>query len=115
MNQFQNLFDAQKAHFASNVTRSHAWRVEQLERMGRMIKENEAALQRALARDFQTASQEYIFETQAPCLEAGNQKSQLETWMAPVEAPVPAALAKTGHKGMVHRDPYGVVLVIGPF
>ena len=24
-------------------------------------------------------------------------------------------LARTGHKGMVYRDPYGVVLVIGPF
>jgi len=101
MNQFQNLFDAQKAHFASNVTRSHAWRVEQLERMGSMIKENEAALQRAIARDFKTASQEYIFETQATYLETEYQKSQLKTWMAPVEAPVPAALAKTGHKGMV--------------
>jgi aldehyde dehydrogenase (NAD+) len=80
-----------------------------------MIKENEAALQRAIARDFKTASQEYIFETQATYLETEYQKSQLKTWMAPVEAPVPAALAKTGHKGMVHRDPYGVALIIGPF
>jgi len=31
--------------------------------MGRMIKENEAALQNAIARDLKTASQEYIFET----------------------------------------------------
>ena len=45
MNPFQNLFDAQKCCFASNVTRSHAWRVEQLDRMGKMVKENEAALQ----------------------------------------------------------------------
>jgi hypothetical protein len=52
MNQFQNLFDAQKAYFASNITRSYAWRVEQLDRMGRMIKENETALQEAIARDF---------------------------------------------------------------
>jgi aldehyde dehydrogenase (NAD+) len=115
MNQFQNLFDAQKAYFASNVTRSHVWRVEQLERMGRMIKENEAALQRAIARDFKTASQEYIFETQATYLETEYQKSQLKTWMAPVEAPVPAALAKTGHKGVVYRDPFGVTLIMGPF
>jgi aldehyde dehydrogenase (NAD+) len=114
MNQFQNLFDAQKAHFASNVTRSHAWRVEQLDRMGRMIKENEAALQKAIARDFKTASQEYIFETAATFLETEFQKSQLQAWMTPTEAPVPKALAKTGHKGVVYRDPYGVVLVIGP-
>jgi aldehyde dehydrogenase (NAD+) len=35
--------------------------------------------------------------------------------MAPVEAPVPRALAATGHKGFVYRDPYGVTLIIGPF
>jgi uncharacterized oxidoreductase len=89
--------------------------VRVLERMGRMIKENETALQRAIARDFKTASQEYIFETQASYLETEYQKSQLKTWMAPVEAPVPAALAKTGHKGIVYRDPFGVTLIIGPF
>lgn len=115
MNRFQHLFDEQKALFASNVTRSHAWRVEQLDRMGRMIKDNEAALQGAIARDFKTASQEYIFETTATFLETEFQKSQLKAWMAPSEAPVPKALARTGHKGIVYRDPYGVVLVIGPF
>ena len=56
MNRFQHLFDEQKALFASNATRSHAWRVDQLDRMGRMIKENEAALQNAIARDFNGCS-----------------------------------------------------------
>ena len=89
MNSFQNLFEAQKALFATNVTRSHEWRIEQLDRMGRMIKENEAALQNAIARDFKTASQEYIFETVATFRETEFQKSQLKAWMAPTEAPVP--------------------------
>src|SRR6516225_961417 len=114
MNPFQNLFDAQKSYFASNVTRSHAWRVEQLDRMGKMVKENEATLQKAIARDFKTASQEHIFETATAVTETEFQKSQLSSWMAPTEAPVPTALAKTGHKGMIYRDPYGVVLFIGP-
>jgi aldehyde dehydrogenase (NAD+) len=115
MNQFQNLFDTQKTYFATGVTRSYEWRVEQLNRMGRMIKENEAALQAVVARDFKTATQEYIFETLACFLETEFQKSQLKDWMAPVEAPVPRALAATGHKGFVYRDPYGVTLIIGPF
>ena len=89
MNQFQKVFDAQQAYFASGVTRSYAWRVEHLDRMGRMIKENEAALQKAMAHDFKTASQEYIFETEASFLETEYQKSQLQSWMAPQEAPVP--------------------------
>ena len=115
MNKFQNIFDAQKALFASGVTRTYDWRVEQLDRMARMIRENEERFQKAMAKDFKTASQEYIFETQASAGETEVQKSQLEEWMKPVEAPVPRFLAKTGHKGMVYREPYGVALIIGPF
>jgi aldehyde dehydrogenase (NAD+) len=83
--------------------------------MGRMIRENEVALQNAIARDFKTASQEYIFETFTSIGEAEFQKSQLKEWMTPTEAPVPQALAKSGHKGFVYRDPYGVALIVGPF
>jgi aldehyde dehydrogenase (NAD+) len=115
MNRFQKIFDAQKALFASGITRTYEWRVEQLDRMARMIRKNEKRFQEAMARDFKTASQEVIFETQASAGESDVQKSQLKEWMKPVEAPVPRFLAKTGHKGMVYREPYGVALIIGPF
>src|SRR6202521_1714032 len=115
MNRFQKIFDAQKALFSSGVTRTYAWRVEQLDRMTRMIKENEGRFQEAIAKDFKTASQEYIFETAASAGETEVQKSQLKEWMKPVEAPVPRFLAETGHKGMIYREPYGVALIIGPF
>ncbi|HVW63446.1 MAG TPA: aldehyde dehydrogenase family protein [Nitrosospira sp.] len=114
MNKFQSIFDAQKSCFASSVTRSYEWRVEQLDRMGRMIKENETALQQAIARDFKTAIQEYVFETQTSIIETEFQKSQLKDWMKPVEVPIPKPLAASGHKGVIYRDPYGVVLVVGP-
>ncbi len=115
MNRFQKIFDAQKALFASGITRTYEWRVEQLDRMARMIRENEKRFQEGMAKDFKTASQEVIFETQASAGESEVQKSQLKEWMKPVEAPVPRFLAKTGHKGMVYREPYGVALIIGPF
>jgi aldehyde dehydrogenase (NAD+) len=114
-NPYQEQFDAQKARFASGVTRTYEWRVDQLDRMARMISENEKRFQQAMASDFKTASSEYVFETQACIGESPFQKSQLKSWMEPVEAPVPKALAATGHKGMVYRDPYGVALIIGPF
>ena len=44
MNPFQDIFDAQKAFFATGVTRSYEWRVEQLDRMAGLLAENEAAL-----------------------------------------------------------------------
>jgi aldehyde dehydrogenase (NAD+) len=109
MNSFQDLLDRQKRHFATGVTRSDAWRIEQLDRMARLVAENETELQRAIAQDFKTASQEQIFETFACLGEVAFQKSQLKDWMKPVEAPVPRALAATGHRGVVYRDPYGGV------
>jgi len=115
MNSFQDLLDRQKRHFATRVTRSYAWRIEQLNRMAQLVAENETELQRAIAQDFKTASQEQIFETLACLGEVAFQKSQLKDWMKPVEAPVPRALAATGHRGVVYRDPYGVALIIGPF
>ena len=115
MNSFQTLFDRQKRHFASGVTRGREWRINQLDRMFRLVTENEAALQAAIGKDFKTASQEQIFETLACAGEVIYQKSQLDEWMKPVEAPVPKALAATGHRAVITRDPYGVVMVIGPF
>src|SRR6202162_3217336 len=114
MNTFKELFDQQKRYFATGTTRSHEWRVEQLDRMARLVGENEIALQQAIAKDFKTASQEQIFETLACLAEVEFQKSQLKDWMAPVEAPVPTFLAKTGHKAMVYREPFGVALIMGP-
>jgi aldehyde dehydrogenase (NAD+) len=115
VNSFQELFDRQSHLFATGVTRSYAWRIEQLDRMGRLLQENETRLQKAVAQDFKTATQEYIFETFACMGEVMYQKSQLKDWMKPMEAPVPRALAATGHRGIVYRDPYGVALIIGPF
>jgi len=115
MNTFKELFDRQKRYFATGTTRSYEWRIEQLDRMARLVGENETALQLAIAKDFKTASQEQVFETLACLGEVEFQKSQLKNWMTPVEAPVPKALAATGHRGAVYRDPCGVALIVGPF
>jgi aldehyde dehydrogenase (NAD+) len=115
MNAYQDLFNQQKRHFAAGAPRSRAWRIEQLDRMARLLAENENALQHAIGQDFKTASQEQIFETRACLGEVAFQKSQLDTWMKPVEVPAPRALAATGHRAVIYRDPYGVALIIGPF
>jgi aldehyde dehydrogenase (NAD+) len=115
VNHYQDVFDTQHTLFASNLTRTYAWRVDQLNRMAQLINENEDRLQQAVARDFKTARQEYAFETLACAAEVENQKSQLKGWMTPEPAAVPRFLAETGHRAEIHRDPHGVTLVIGPF
>jgi aldehyde dehydrogenase (NAD+) len=113
-NSFQSIFDEQKAYFQTNATKSYEWRTAQLDCMARMLVANEPRLQKAVAADFKTAKQEYVFETLACIGEVEFQKSQLKDWMKPVAAPVPSFLAKTGHKAMVYREPFGVALIMGP-
>lgn len=115
MNPYQELFDAQSRRFNSGETRKLAWRMEQLDRMARLLSENEPELHLAIQQDFKTATQEYLFETYACLGEIMYQQSQLPEWMEPVEVPVPRALAASGHKAFIHREPHGVALVIGPF
>jgi len=114
-NKFQAIFDKQKNYFNTDATKSYEWRIEQLDRMTKMLSENSDAFQEALSKDFKTASQEKVFEVMAPLGTIEFTKMQLKEWMEPVSAPVPKALAASGHKGQVIREPYGVTLVIGPF
>jgi aldehyde dehydrogenase (NAD+) len=111
----QNLFDKQKAYFATDVTKTYEWRVDQLDRLIRMLKDNYERFANASRDDFKTASQENIFEVSASIATTEFTKSQLKEWMRPVEAPLPKFLAASGHKGIVYREPYGVTLVICPF
>jgi len=114
-NRFSDVFDRQKAHFNTNITKSYEWRIEQLDRLSRMLSENKGDLSDAVGRDFKTALSEKIFEVAAPLGLIEVTKAQLRSWMQPVEAPVPLFLAKSGHKGIVYREPYGVTLIVGPF
>jgi aldehyde dehydrogenase (NAD+) len=111
----RTLFEKQKAYFATDVTKTYEWRVDQLDRLIRMLKDNYQRFADASRKDFKTASQENVFEVSASIATAEFVKSQLKEWMKPVEAPLPKFLAASGHKGMVYREPYGVTLIICPF
>jgi len=111
----QHLFDKQKAYFATDVTKTFEWRVDQLDRLIRMLKDNYERFANASRDDFKTASQENVFEVSASIASTEFTKSQLKEWMRPVEAPLPKFLAASGHKGIVYREPYGVTLIICPF
>jgi aldehyde dehydrogenase (NAD+) len=111
----EELFRKQKAYFDTDATKTYEWRVDQLDRLIRMLKENYQPFADASRKDFKTASQENVFEVSAPIATSEFTKSQLREWMKPVEAPLPKFLARSGHKGMVYREPYGVTLIICPF
>jgi aldehyde dehydrogenase (NAD+) len=114
MNRFQPVFDKQKAYFNTDATKSYAWRMDQLHRIANMLKENAEAFQEAVSKDFKTALAEKVFEVAAPLATIEFTQSQLQEWMKSVPAPVPKALAASGHSAVVIREPYGVSLIIGP-
>lgn len=114
-NRFQPLFDVQREHFLSDATKSHAWRIDQLDRMERMLLDNKDALCAALCQDFGKPPFEQLFEITVPSGVIRYYRENLKTLMAPQQAPIPAGLEATGNRGMVYREPYGVTLVIGPF
>jgi aldehyde dehydrogenase (NAD+) len=109
------LFNKQKAYFATDATKTYEWRVDQLDRLTRMLKETYQRFADASSKDFKTASQEHVFEVSASIATSEFAKSQVKEWMKQVEAPLPKFLSASGHKGMVYREPYGVTLIICPF
>jgi aldehyde dehydrogenase (NAD+) len=111
----EELFGKQKAYFGTDVTKTYEWRVDQLDRLVRMLKENYQRFADASCKDFKTAVQENVFEVSASIATSEFAKSQLKDWMKPLEAPLPKFLSASGHKGMVYREPYGVTLIICPF
>jgi len=80
---FQDLFDKQKAHFDSDVTKSYEWRIDQLDRLICMLKENETRFSEASRSDFKTALQENIFEVAASIGSIELMRSQIKEWMSP--------------------------------
>src|ERR1700745_2937450 len=114
-NIYKDIFNRQKAYFASNSTKSFDWRMDQLDRLARMLSEHTNEFYDMLSRDFKTALSEKVFEVNATLGTIAVTKSFLKSWMQPIEAPVPKLLAESGHKAVVYREPYGVTLIMGPF
>src|SRR5215472_12239205 len=114
-NSYRDIFNSQKAYFATNITRTYEWRVDQLDRLARLLSEHTNEFYDALSRDFKTALSEKVFEVAATLGTIAVTKSLLKSWMQPTEAPVPKFLAASGHKAIVYREPYGATLIMGPF
>jgi aldehyde dehydrogenase (NAD+) len=113
MNRFQTQFDRHKAYFNSNITKSYEWRIEQLDRLARLLSENSESLLDAICRDFKTATEENLSEITAPLGIIEATKRQLSGWMKPVEAPLPIFLRESRHKGKILGCPVWVVLRVG--
>lgn len=114
-NRFQLLFDTQREHFLSDTTKPYEWRIDQLDRMERMLLERQDEFHRALYDDFGKPPFEQQFEITVPAGVIRYYREHLAELMAPQRVAIPTGLESTGNSGVILKEPYGVVLVIGPF
>lgn len=115
MNTYQPIFDAQKEFFYTDATKTHAWRMEQLDKMERFLNENKEAFCQALFQDFRKPPFEQLFEITVPLGVIKYYKENLKTLMQAEEVDIPQGLMATGNRGIIYKEPFGVTLVIGPF
>lgn len=106
-NPFQNILDQQKARFQSDVTKTYEWRINQLDRMERMLTDNADAFRDALYSDFRKPIFEQQAEIAVPLGVISTYRSNLRKWMSPEEVDIPKGLRKQGFQGQIHREPFG--------
>ena len=94
-------------------SRPLAWRLEQLDRLSRLLAEHEQEVADALAADLGKPPLEAHFELVAVRQELALTRRHLRRWMAPRRVGV--ALALSPARAWVQAEPLGCVLIIGPW
>lgn len=118
VNDFVSALEAtytdQGSYFHSGATRSVSFRVEQLEKLATAIRKWEDKILKALYLDLgKSASEAYITEVEYALVELEYAIKKLPRWARDTKVPTPI-LMKPGTSKIV-RDPYGRVLIIGPW
>jgi aldehyde dehydrogenase (NAD+) len=105
---------ALRRSFESGRTRDVEWRLEQLRRMQAMLAENEERFVEALRADLgKPRFEAWASETGFLALEVRHAIRHLRSWMRPARVWTP--LVHQPGSSRVHREPLGVVLIIGPW
>ncbi|MGG5207327.1 aldehyde dehydrogenase family protein [Chryseobacterium sp. MIQD13] len=115
MNKYQPIFDIQKEFFFTDATKTYEWRIDQLNRLEKMLVENQDVFCQALKTDFNKPPFEQLFEITVPLGNIKYYKENLQKLMDPEQVAIPEGLEKTGNRGIIYKEPFGVTLVIGPF
>lgn len=100
--------------FKTGRTASLQWRLDQLESLANLLKENETAICDALAADLgKDTTEAYITEMSLVLSELSTMRSKLKRWLQPkMVKPSLAILPATAYTVL---EPLGVVLIIAPW
>lgn len=103
-----------RASFDRGTPRPEAWRRGQLRRLNDLMVAEEARIFEALKADLgRCATEAYVFEVGYCRSEVRHTLKHLSAWMRPERVSTPLHTAKATSR--IHRQPLGVVLIIGPW
>lgn len=108
------IVSEQKNFFNQNQTKSYEFRVEQLDKLYKAIQKYSPQIIDALYQDLHKSEVEsYSSEIGYVLGNIRETKKKLKKWMKPKKAKNPIFLF--GSKSYILSEPYGVMLIIGPF
>src|SRR5690554_4890713 len=113
-NDVERMIQEQRNFYYTGATRSTDFRKAQLENLKQAILANEEIIIEALESDLGKSEFEaYATEIGFVLDSIGNMQKNLEDWMVPEKVKTPIHLQPA--KSFIVREPYGSVLIIGPF
>lgn len=109
-----SIIELQKSYYFSGVTRDINFRKEMLNRLKEAIQSREEEIFEALQKDLgKSPFESYVTEVGFVISSMNHMLKHLEEWMKPEDVKTPVHLQPA--KSFIVREPYGSVLIIGPF
>lgn len=111
---YESLFNRQKQFYQSERTRSLPFRISALKQLKRSIQYYEAALLDAMKEDFNKGENEaYLTEIGYAYNDINFTIKHLKEWAEAEKVKTP--LTHIGSTSKIHKEPYGVTLIIAPW
>jgi aldehyde dehydrogenase (NAD+) len=108
------VLEAQRRYFESGETLPYEFRRRQLERLARLLRENESRIAEALAADLgKSPFEAYASEIGFLRSEVAFALRHLSSWMRPERVPSPITLFPATSR--IERQPRGVALIVSPW
>uniref|UniRef100_A0A6J0UVH6 Aldehyde dehydrogenase n=1 Tax=Pogona vitticeps TaxID=103695 RepID=A0A6J0UVH6_9SAUR len=112
MEHIKKTVDQARAAFETGKTRPLAFRIQQLKALKRMVQEREEDIKSALSKDLnKNQYSSFSYEIMNVLAEITDTVESLPAWAAPER--IPKTVMTLGDEAYVHREPFGVVLIIG--
>ena len=114
MSVYEDIFQRQKEFFKTGQTKNYHFRMQSLERLREVIKENEQNIMDALRADLNKSEFEaYSTEIGVVLNEIRFVKKHLRKWMQPKRVKTP--MTHFGSSSRIYPEPYGISLIIAPW